>query len=281
MPQPPLPPLAFWQPRATAALSLLAAAALAIPAAVAGTAPAPSGAPAADPGCRAPGAGRWVVMQQGTSGDTPMARLLQEQWHADGRIEGVLMERRGRAWRERAYVGRVEAADPCRVTITRLLAMDPPGEKPLELLRSGAVLDAAGRPAYSLDLAEGNVLTGRWWSQPARACGATTLNGVVLSQQQGLSWQGGRWQPNAVVQRELWQGGRVKGIALMSVAGQQVEAPYEGGLTLQASCLGRIREQDANGVVYDYGAVVLADGRGYFYLQTDADDLTVGWLERR
>ncbi|MFM7362187.1 MAG: hypothetical protein ACKO25_10285 [Cyanobium sp.] len=228
-------------------------------------APAPA-APIPDPGCRAPAAGRYVVMQQGSAGTTPMARLLQEQWHADGRIEGVLMERRGRAYRERAYVGRARAEGACRVTIERLLAMDPPGERPLEVLRSGAVLDASGRPAYSLDLAEGTVLTGRWWNQGTQACTPATLGGVVLSQQQGLSWQDGRWRPNAVVQRELWRDGRVEGLALMSVAGKQVVAPYDGSLAVRPRCLGTIREKDANGVLYNYAAVVLADGGGYLYL---------------
>jgi hypothetical protein len=32
-------------------------------------------------------------------------------------------------------------------------------------------------------------------------------------------------------------------------------------------------------VAYNYRAVVLADGSGYLYLQTDPDDLTVGFLE--
>ena len=233
-----------------------------------------------DPGCRAPAAGSYVVMQQGSAAATPLARLLQEQWHPDGRIEGLLMERRGRTYRERAYVGRVRAEASCRVTIERLLAMDPPLERPGELQRSGAVLDAAGRPAYSLDLAEGTVLTGRWWNQGGQACTPATLNGVVLSQQQGLSWQAGSWRPNAVVQRELWRDGRVEGLALMSTAGRQVVAPYDGSLTLRRPCQGTIRQKDANGVLYNYASVVLADGGGYLYLQTDPDDLTVGWLER-
>jgi hypothetical protein len=278
---PPMPwPASLWSATFLGSLFCAAPLAAGLAGSLLAAAPAPA-APTPDPGCRAPATGRYVVMQQGSAGTTPMARLLQEQWHPDGRIEGVLMERRGRAYRERAYVGRARAEGACRVTIERLVAMDPPGERPLEVLRSGAVLDASGRPAYSLDLAEGSVLSGRWWNQGTQACTPATLGGVVLSQQQGLSWHGGSWRPNAVVQRELWRDSRVEGLALMSVAGKQVVAPYDGSLAVRPRCLGTIREKDANGVVYNYAAVVLADGGGYLYLQTDPDDLTVGWLERR
>jgi len=58
-----------------------------------------------DPGCRSTGAGRWVVMEEGSDANGPVARLRQERWHDGGRLEGVLLERRGRDWRERAYVG--------------------------------------------------------------------------------------------------------------------------------------------------------------------------------
>lgn len=240
--------------------------------------------PAADPGCRPSAAGRWVVMEQGSDGAGPVARLRQERWHADGRLEGVLLERRGQAFRERAYVGQIRSAGACRVTVERLLAVDPaaPAEaRPQEVQRSGAVLDGQGRPAYSLDQTEGTVLSGRWWPQPAGPCRATSLAGVVLSQQQGLSWQNGGWRPNAVVQRELWRSGQVEGVALMSVAGRLEVAPYTGEITLAPSCLATIRQKDALGVLYNYRAVVLADGSGYLYLQTDPADMTVGWLEQR
>jgi hypothetical protein len=67
----------------------------------------------------------------------------------------------------------------------------------------------------------------------------------------------------------------------MSLAGRQEVATYAGDITLAPSCLATIRQKDALGVLYNYRAVVLADGGGYFYLQTDPDDLTVGWLEHR
>jgi hypothetical protein len=41
-----------------------------------------------------------------------------------------------------------------------------------------------------------------------------------------------------------------------------------------------VKEVDALGTSYNYRAVVLSDGGGYVYLQTDPDDLTLGALER-
>jgi hypothetical protein len=38
---------------------------------------------------------------------------------------------------------------------------------------------------------------------------------------------------------------------------------------------------DSLGVAYNYRAVVLADGSGYLYIQTDPNDLTVGYLEHQ
>lgn len=282
MPVPPVQPRA-WERGAAAGLAAVAVVAASWPGAglaAAGAAPASTGTgEKADPGCRPPAAGRWVVMEQGSVGGEPLARLRQERWHADGRLEGVLLERRGRGWRERAYVGQLRPAGACRVTVERLLAVDPADARPREVQRAGAVLDRSGRPAYSLDLAEGTVLSGRWWSQADGPCAPQTLGGVVLSQQQGLSWRSGAWQPNAVVQRELWRNGRVEGLALMSTGGRQAVASYSGSLRVAPNCLATIQQKDSQGVVYDYRAVLLANGSGYVYLQTNPDDLTIGWLE--
>lgn len=77
-----------------------------------------------------------------------------------------------------------------------------------------AVLDASGRPRYSLSLTTGTTITGIWRQPQGDDCLAT------------------------VVQRQ------------------------------------------SEGVPYNYRVIVMADGSGYLYLQEDADDLTIGWLER-
>jgi hypothetical protein len=65
-----------------------------------------------------------------------------------------------------------------------------------------------------------------------------------------------------------------------SYGGRQERAGYSGRLELGADCLGRMRQRDALGTSYDYRVLVLASGGGYFYLQTDPNDLTLGLLQR-
>jgi hypothetical protein len=145
--------------------------------------------------------------------------------------------------------------------------------------RAPAVLDAFGRPRYSLSLAAGSTITGIWRQQTDAACTSATLAGTVLSQQQGLSWDGG-WRPNAVVQRETWRAGAVQGVALSSYAGRLETASYSGTIEVNADCLATVVQRDSEGVDYHYRAIVMADGSGYLYLQEDPNDLTIGWLER-
>ena len=49
---------------------------------------------------------------------------------------------------------------------------------------------------------------------------------------------------------------------------------------MQPDCLATIRQKDSLGVNYNYRAIVLADGSGYLYLQTDPDDVSVAFLQR-
>jgi hypothetical protein len=71
----------------------------------------------------------------------------------------------------------------------------------------------------------------------------------------------------------------VLGIAISSYGPRIEEATYSGTITVGADCLATVKQTDSLGVAYNYRAVVLADGSGYLYLQTDPDDLTVGFLE--
>jgi hypothetical protein len=145
---------------------------------------------------------------------------------------------------------------------------------------SQAVLDPAGHPRFSLGTLPDVVVASRWFRQPAGSCTAALLDGTVVSMQQGRSWRRGSWQPNAVVQHERWDAGQVNGIAISSDGPTIEEATYAGRITVEPSCLATIRQRDSLGRPYSYRAVVLGDGGGYLYLQTDPDDLTVGWLER-
>lgn len=233
-------------------------------------------------GCQAPMQGRYAVMLMGTQqaggGSTPMARLLEERWLPGGAVEGRLVERQGRSQRSASYTGTVKLSGTCLATVERHL--------PWAHQRSEAVLDGRGRPLYSLDRTNGAVATGRWLPMAPGSCRSADLNGVVLSSQVGLNWlkDKGGWSPNAVVQREEWSEGRVRGLALSSYGGVGDTAAYSGALQLDAgSCWGTLTERDAKGVAYNYRALIVngrAGARGYLYLQSDPDDLTVGWLVR-
>lgn len=222
--------------------------------------------------CAAPQPGRYAVMGEADSRGEPVARLLQETWTADGSIRGVRLERRGRTYTESPYSGRYRVISACRVAITR---SDGASSSP-----SQAVLDPSGYPRFSLGTLPDVVVASRWFRQPAGSCTAALLDGTVVSLQEGLSFQAGRWQPNAVVQHERWHEGRVHGIAISSYGATIEEATYTGTIAVENSCLATIRQRDSLGRRYNYRAVVLGDGGGYLYLQTDPDDLTMGWLQR-
>ena len=228
--------------------------------------------------CSRPRPGRYVVMQKGSaqhaSDEQPVARLLQEVWKTDGRINGMGFERIGKRFQEVHYTGTYRVTDHCRVQLTRTQAADEQNGQ----LNAEAVLDPFGRPRYSLSTALGSTITGVWRQQENAPCTPSTLKGTVLSQQHGLSWQRG-WLPNAVVQREIWKGESVQGFALSSYAGALERAVYTGTIDVQSDCTATVVQRDSKGIDYNYRSLVMADGSGYFYLQQDPDDLTVGWLE--
>ena len=227
--------------------------------------------PAAPVQCAAPRAGRYVVMGDGVAQKDPVARILQETWNPDGTISGIRMERRGRIYREVAYTGRYRSLSLCRAGIERTYDSN--------ISTSQAVLDASGSPRYSLGTLPDVVVVSRWFAQGSGACLASLLDGTVLSMQQGRNWKDGLWRPNAVIQNERWRAGSVLGIAISSYGPRIEEATYSGTIAVGADCLATVKQTDSLGVAYNYRAVVLADGSGYLYLQTDPDDLTVGFLE--
>jgi hypothetical protein len=210
-------------------------------------------------------------MGDGVAQQDPVARILQETWNPDGSINGIRLERRGRTYREVAYTGRYRSLTLCRAGIER--SYDS------RISTSQAVLDASGSPRYSLGTLPDVVVVSRWFAQGSGACRASLLDGTVLSMQQGRNWKDGLWRPNAVIQNERWRAGSVLGIAISSYGPRIEEATYSGTIAVGADCLATVKQTDSLGVAYNYRAVVLADGSGYLYLQTDPDDLTVGFLE--
>ena len=237
-------------------------------------------APSTPLACPAPQLGRYVVMGQGRKGVTPLAELGQERWLPNGRIEGVRFSRQGQQFEQQHYLASYAVMPGCWVAVQRA---DRSG-----LMPSQVALDGAGRPKVGISTSAGVVFTSQYLPQPERPCTVSQLDGLVISQQQGFTFlpgptqagpsQSGSWQPNAVIQREQWQGGKVSGLAVSSYGGKRQQAPYTGSLNLQADCLGALREVDGLGDVYNYRVVLLASGAGYLYIQSDPADLTVGYL---
>jgi hypothetical protein len=242
---------------------------------VATIAPSVAAAEAEPPGltrCRPPAPGRYALLGSGEQGGNPVAVLMQERWLPDGRIEGVRYRRVGREFQDDRYSGVVKPDSRCWALLER--------QGPGGVMAESVALDPSGRPRVGLQLSPAGVLSLRYVDQGDGRCAPALLDGLVTSQQQGQSWSRSQWRPNAVVQREWWQGGRVQGWAVASYNGRLERAGYSGRLELGADCLGRMRQRDVLGSTYDYRVLVLANGGGYFYLQSDPDNLTLGLLQR-
>ena len=222
--------------------------------------------------CAEPKAGRYVVMERGVIGTEPTARLIQERWMLNGRIEGIVFERTGLDSRREGYRGTYQVQSNCQALVQRQLSSTTES--------TITVLNPNGEPVFGLATQPQTVISSRWFPQDPETCQASELNGVVLSRQRGLSWDCTNWQPNAVVQREVWDNGVVRGEAISSYNGRQEQASYTGEIKTQENCWARLTETDSKGIDYNYNAVLLSGGRGYIYLQNDATDLTLGLLER-
>ena len=237
-------------------------------------------APSTPLACPAPQLGRYVVMGQGSKGVTPLAELAQERWLPNGRIEGVRFSRQGKLFGEQRYLASYAVMPGCWVAVQRADRS--------RLMPAQVALDGAGRPKVGISTSAGVVFTAQYLPQPELPCTVSQLDGLVISQQQGFTFQpgptqggpaqSGSWQPNAVIQREYWSGGKVRGLAVSSYGGKRQQAPYTGSLNLEADCLGWLREVDGLGGIYNYRVVVLASVAGYLYIQSDPGDLTVGYL---
>ena len=223
-------------------------------------------------GCAQPKAGNYVVMERGVIGTEPTARLIQERWMSNGQIKGIVFERTGQGSRRERYSGSYQVQSNCQVRVKRQLSSTTES--------TITVLNPNGEPVFGLATQPQTVISSRWFPQGPETCQASDLNGIVLSRQRGLSWDGASWQPNAVIQREVWDNGIVRGDAISSYNGRHEQASYTGEIKAQEGCWVRLPETDSKGVDYNYDAVLLTGGRGYIYLQQEAKDLTLGLLER-
>jgi hypothetical protein len=222
--------------------------------------------------CPSPRPGRYLAVVQGTAQQEPVALLLQESWNADGSINGIRMERRGRAYREVSYTGKFRPISNCRVAVERGFDNDS--------VSSQVFIDSAGRPRYGIALLPGVVVSSRWSPQPTTACNAAVLDGDLVSVREGLNWQENRWVPNTIVQRESWRSGRAMGMGVASFGTTLGESTYQGTIESESTCLATIKKTDSLGNQYSYRGIIRSDGSGYVYLQTNPEALSVGTMKR-
>lgn len=220
-------------------------------------------------------AGRYVGLDNGyvveRGRTTPTARLFVENWTRDGKVNGTAWLRRGQQFREMSYTGSWQVNPDCTGLVDR--------KTPIGGWRSSLVISPVSHEAYSIDLASGSVIAGTLAPQPVGACSNETLKGVVKSTQTGFSYRKGGWQPNAVIQREEHDGkGKLVGLAVSSYAGGPQYGRYTGTFDLKPDCTGSLLEIDTRGERFDYRVVVAGPGKGYYYLQTDPNDLTGAYL---
>lgn len=222
--------------------------------------------------------GRYVGLENGfiqsQGRSIPAARLYQETWREDGEVLGTLWLRSGKKTSSMPYQGKIALGAECVATVSRTL--------PTGSWSTTAVYSPLSLKGYTIDRDPRSTLTGMMTRQGASPCSPKTLKGEVLSSQMGFSLIKGTWKPNAVIQKELHDGaGHVEGFAATSEHGNYDEVNYSGSFEVSPDCWGTLVEVDNEGTLYHYQVVIQAEGAGYFYLQTDPDDLTGAYLEHQ
>ena len=219
--------------------------------------------------CKEPNTGTYLIVSQGSKKETPIGQLQLETWNTDGSLSGTRFLKEGKKYSKTDYTGRWKNNGKCNIKVTRSKGgMD-----------SNVILKSNGYPHFGIIGTPGIVASERWFPQSNKSCTKDTLVGEVLSLQEGHEFKDGQWQSNRVIQREQWRGWRMSGIAISSYSGKFEFATYQGNFSQINNCIGRIRQQDAYGVTYEYIAILRPNRKGYAYLQTQGDALTVAILE--
>lgn len=217
------------------------------------------------------GIGVGEVRQHGRK--TPSARIYQESWQSNGTLTGTLFRRVGKSFETASYTGTVELHSDCSATIVRKYNGTT--------WVSSLFLDPLISGGYGIDQDPRSDMTDTVSPQGDSACTVATLKGLVLSSQMGLSKNAGKWIPNAVIQREMHDGaGKVNGLAMINYGKGIEPATYSGQFTVNQDCTGTLFEKDSLGMPYHYQVIIQSSGDGYWYLQTDKNDLTVAHLGR-
>jgi len=223
--------------------------------------------------CPAPRPGRYLVLGSGFFNDQPIARLLQEEWRANGGIDGFRFNRDGNQMLEQVYQGRWRSSGPCQVLVDR--------QNGLRTSHTTDFLDLSGLPKLALSLTPGSTLNKHYWPQSTFGCNRTRFAGNYLADFLGRVENVNQWHPYAATMQLRLDGNRLTGLLNTSVDGQIGVSKVTGDLSLESTCLGLLRWTDPQGGEQVYRVIAAASGKRILAVSEASDLVSVGVLERQ
>jgi len=223
--------------------------------------------------CPAPVPGRYLVLGSGLFDDQPIARLLQEEWRANGDIDGARFNRDGVQMLEQAYQGRWRTSGPCQARVDR--------QNGLRVSHTMDFLDPNGHPKLALSLTPGSTLNKRYWLQSTRGCNQSRFAGNYLVDFTGQVRKSNQWRPYASMGKFRIDGLHLTGTLISSLNGQISDSKVDGDLDLESNCFGLLRWKDPQGHEQIYRVVAEATGNRILAVSQGSDLVSVGVLERQ
>jgi hypothetical protein len=223
--------------------------------------------------CPAPMPGRYLVLGLGFFEDQPIARLLQEEWRANGDIDGVRLNRDGVHMLEQAYQGRWMTSGPCQVRVDR--------QNGLRVSHTADFLDPSGRPKLALSLTPGSTLNKRYWLQSTKVCNRSRFVGNYLFDFAGQIRKANQWRPYVSMGKLRLDDLPLTGVLISSVNGQISDSKVNGELSLESNCFGLLRWTGPQGLDQFYRVVAEATGNRILAVSQDPELVSVGVLERQ
>ncbi len=223
--------------------------------------------------CPAPLPGRYLVLGSGFFEDQPIARLLQEEWRANGDIGGVRFNRDGVHMLEQAYQGRWMMSGPCQARVDR--------QNGPRMSHTMDFFDPNGRPTLALSLTPGSTVNKRYWLQSTKVCNRSRFVGSYLVDFTGQVRISNQWHPYASMGKLRLDDLQLTGVLISSLNGQISDSKVDGDLDLESNCFGLLRWKDPQGHEQIYRVVAEATGHRILAVSQGSDLVSVGVLERQ
>jgi hypothetical protein len=223
--------------------------------------------------CPPPVPGRYLVLGSGFFEDQPIARLLQEEWRANGVIDGLRFNRDGDQTLEQGYQGRWMTSGSCQARVDR--------QNGRRMSHTMDFLDPNGRPKLALSLTPGSTLNKRYWSQSTKVCNRARFAGNYLVDFAGQVRKANQWHPYVAMMKLRIDSDLFAGVLISSVNGQISDSKVNGELSLESNCFGLLRWTGPQGGDQVYRVVAEATGHRILAVSQDPELVSVGVLERQ